>query len=197
MVATMPMPIPKGDIDFAAERSWMWKTAAEEMQAQKAHAIVMCVPNGEPVQEALAVSRMICATAAAGVPVGVYWGNGGQVHSVKFFADAVKNMSHDDMLPVMLWIGLAITGHSERGPFTLSTLGMPHFGHKELEIIDSTMPIGELRMMAYELVNYLIRTGPVLKDGDTCGGSENQRFKAEHTTSRFRKGEPVIRLHLP
>jgi hypothetical protein len=201
MIADIDMPIPQGDIDSAAPRSWMWKTAAEEMKAHKAHAITMCVPAGDAILEALAVSRLLCAAAAASQKadqsVGIYWGNGAQVHSIPFFTDAVQSMAHDDTLPVMLWVGLAISGESERGPFTLTTCGLPAFGHKEIEIIDTTKTIGELRMMTYELINYLLTRGPILQHGQTFGSSESERFKIEHTTSRFRKGDPVIRLHIP
>lgn len=194
MLAVMPAPIPQGDIDFAVARSWMWKDAAQQMAAQQAHAVAVATPSGEPVEDAMAVSRLLGAAAAAADGVGIYWGNGGQVHRPAFFIDALSAFSEGNW-PVMLWIGLEISAAGPQGPYTLTTLGLRPFGHKELEIIDSLAPIGDLRMLAYEVANYLLANGPVLEHGQTFGRSDDERMLIEHTTSRFRKGEPVIRLH--
>lgn len=196
MLMTADAPIPQGDIDAACKVSWMWKNAAAELRAQTAHVIAVTVPQGEPVAEALDVSRLLAAAAAAGNPAGVYWGNGGQAHKPAMFIDAVQTMAHDDTLPVMLSVGLRISGPSAKGPFTLTTEGMRPFGHRELEVVDTTMGIGDLRLTAYDLINYLLVHGPVIKHGHTFGDS-SQRFRVEFTTSRFRDGEPVMRLHIP
>ncbi len=194
MFARVPMPIPAGDIESACERSWMWRDAAQAMPHQKSHAIVTSTPLGEPVEEALAVSRVIAAACKAGDAVGVYWGNGGQVHKPEFFVDAVRAF---EALPVMLWVGVAVSASSPKGPFTLSTMGMRSFGHKEFEVIDAHEEPADLSMRVYELANYVLSKGPILKHGDTFGESARERIKVEHTTSKFRKGEAVIRLHVP
>ncbi len=186
-LAAMPAPIPVGDIDYAVSRSWMWPDAANCMAEQRAHAIVMTVSNNgpsNPVEEAMAVSRLIAAAAKAGDCVGVYWGNSAQVHSPEMFIDAMQ--SFEDDLPVMLWVGLAISAHGPSGPFTLSTLGLRPFGHKELEIIESRRDVGDLRMTALNLAGYVLQNGPVLKHGDTFGASETERIKVQHTMSKFR-----------
>jgi hypothetical protein len=197
MLATMRMPIPAGDIDYACKMSWMWPEAAEAFKNQHAHAIALCTPSGSATTDALALSRLLCAAAGAGKPVGIYWGSGGLVHKPKFFYDAVKEDRGDGYLPTMLWVGLAISADSNEGPYTLTSHGLRPFGHMEFEILDTHMPIGDLRMNVYNVANYLLMSGPVLKHGHTFGNSETERFKVEHTTSKFRKGERVMRLYIP
>ncbi len=199
MLAAMPMPIPQGDIDFACRGSWMWPTAATEMKAQRAHAVALTAPANDPVGEAMALSRLIAAAATAGDPAGVYWGNGGMVHKPELFIDAVKSFDGDEdggALPVVVWIGVNISADNPRGPFTLSTRGFNAFGHKELEVLETRMPIGDLRTLVYDISMYLLRSGPVLKHNDTFGRTATERMRVEHTTSKFRKNEPVIRLHI-
>ena len=144
MLAAMPMPIPKGDVDSACQLSWMWPQAAEEMKAQRAHAIVLTAPGGDPVGDAMAVSRLLAAAASAGDPAGIYWGNGSMMHKPAMFIDAVSSFDADGPPPVMLWVGVLMSADGPQGPFTITTRGMNPFGHKELEIIDA-QPRGTAR----------------------------------------------------
>jgi hypothetical protein len=196
-LAVMPVPIPHPEINDAVESSWMWSRKDTSYKEQKAHAIATATPLGTPVTDALAVSRLLAAAAKASDSIGIYWGNARLVHKAPLFIDAVKDFGGGESLPVMMWVGLAISGKSANGPFTLTTHGLNHFGHREFEIIDTSMGIGDLRMLAYRMSEYVLQKGPVLKHGDTFGGSAEERIKVEHTTSRFRKGEPVVRLLVP
>lgn len=195
ILAQAPFPIPRGDIESACERSWMWKEAEQEMAGQTSHLIVLTHAHAAPVEEAIAVSRLLAAAAKCGDPAGVYWGNCGQVHKPALFIDAMRSFTGGN-LPVMLWVGVVVSADRENGPFTLSSRGLRCFGHKELEIIDAPVSVGRLRMLAYEVINYLLLSGPVLKHGHTFGQSRTERFRVEHTTSRFRENEPVLRLHM-
>lgn len=199
MAAHMPMPIPAGDIESACDFSWMFPKAEEAMKRQKSHLIITALRGKEsgpdPIAEAMLVTRAAAAVCRASDAAGVYWGNGCQVHEPEFFIDAAKDF--DGLLPCMLWVGHAMSGESKEGPFTITTHGMRCFGHKELEIIDTTMPAGDLRGTVYDIVSYLLKTGPVFKHGQSFGPTAEDKWRIEHTTSQFRKGEAVVRLHIP
>ncbi len=197
MLLAVNAPIPQPEIDEACGVSWMWRQASSELKQQRAHAIITAVTSVPPVDAALAVTRLVAAAAKAGDPAGVYWGAGGHVHSPALFIDAAKSFGDAEMLPVMLWVGLRISGSGPKGPLTLTTHGLAPFGHNEIEIIDTRMGIGDLRTLVFETCDYLLRAGPVLRHGHTFGRSEDEQLRVEHTTSRFRTGEPVIRLHVP
>lgn len=194
VIATaIPVPIPSGDIEGAAARSWMWPEAGTAMHSQQGHFIVAAVEREPAVEAAMAVSRVAAAVSHAGKAVGIYWGNSGQVHRPDLFVEMVRDLEP----PVPLWIGIVISAEKRGGPFTLTTCGLRSFGHKELEIIDTSLGVGDLRGLAFDLANYLIENGPVLEHGHTFGRSAEEKWRVEHTTSQFRKGEPVIRLHVP
>jgi hypothetical protein len=200
VLGTMEMPIPAGDIESACAVSWMWPGAAEQMKRQRAHCVIVSAPGERrrgPLLEALAVTRAAAATCRAADAVGVYWGSAGQLHRPDFFVDAARDFAEPDGPPTMLWVGLIVSASSRNGPYTLTTRGLRPFGHKELEIIDTRLGIGDLRMAVFEVITYLLTTGPVFKHGQTFGRSAEEKWTIEHTTSRFRKREPVIRLHIP
>lgn len=195
MVAIMEAPIPHADIAAACEVSWMWPGAAAITQKQCAHAIVAVVGDRSAVESAALATRMTAALTHAGAAVGVYWGSGGMVHMPALFVDMARSILSDDGLPVPLWIGVRVSDGAAPGSFTMTTRGFSAFGHRELEVIDSRMSVGDLRILAYDFAGYALENGPVLKDGSTFGRSEEERFRVEHTNSRFRRREPVVRLH--
>ncbi len=199
MVAVMPMPIPGNEIPAACQVSWMWPDAEKQLAPHKAHAIILTSPAGSAVDEAIDISRIAACVCAAGEGLGIYWGNGGHVHKPRFFLDALNGFDSaaDGEPPSMLWVGLRISGDSAQGPYTLTTHGMADFGHRELEIIDTHMPLGDLRLLAFSTTAYLLKRGPILKHGQTFGRTAEEKLKIEHTTSQFRQGEPVLRLHIP
>lgn len=197
-LAAMPAPIPQAEIDEAADRSWMWPEAKDQMRQQKAHAIAVSTPVDEPVAEAWAATRLLAAAASAGDTCGIYWGSGGVVHKPDSFISLAKSCGEEqDMLPVMLWIGTLVSADGPKGPFTLTTYGMRAFGHKEFEIIDTRLHPSELVPMVSDWMNYLLLKGPIFKHGQTCGPTPSDKWKIEHTVSKFREGEGVIRIRIP
>ncbi len=203
MFAHVDTPIPWPEVETACQVSWMWPDAASSLKSHRSHAICVCLPGGQnttPIDAAacaLAVSRLIAAAMHAGKPAGVYWGNAGLCHKPEDFIDAVRTADEEGIHPAMLWVGVLISARGPQGPFTLTTHGLRSLGQKEFEIIDTRMPAGDLRMLAIDLAIYVLDAGPVLLDGQTFGRSAEERMRIEHTGSRFRRGEDIIRLHLP
>jgi hypothetical protein len=194
MVVPMPFPIPLPDIDSAVARSWMWPQAKEAMKHQAAHVLVTALGGPSPREAAMAATRMAAAVCRAGDPAGVYWGNGGHVIDPSYFIDLATD---DEAPPVPLWVGLVVSSQGDRGPYSLSSCGMPSLGHMELEILDSTISPTDLVDQAYSIIAYLVENGPVLEHGHTFGPDHDTKHRVEHTKSVFRKGERVLRLHVP
>lgn len=198
MVA-IPAPIPAPEIEAAAEASFMWPDAKEAMKAMRAHAILASIQDQKPTHESavqLAVlnTRLAAALCSCGSAVGVYWGSAALLHEPEAFAEFASTLLEDGTLPVMLWINIMVGAKGPKGPFNLSTHGMGSFGHKEFEILGSTMPPNDLRMMIMDVIGYVLENGPVLKHGETFGPDEDTEWSVEHTTSTITKGLPVIRL---
>lgn len=198
----MAIPIARGipgeEIPAAAERSWMWPEAAQAVARQRAHLVVASPNASDAVAAASDVTRVCAAVLKAAGPaaVGVYWGNSSQVHEPKMFMSSVTQFLNEGELPTMLWVGVVVSAPGRQGPFTVSTHGLRALGHKEFEVIDSRLGLGELRMQMFQLASYVLRSGPVLLHGQTIGPDAATKWKIEHTISRFRDGESVIRLHM-
>ena len=195
MMAFLPMPVPGEDIPEAIRGSWMIQDDSID-GAHQSHAIVVPMGSKDPVAGASLATRLLAAALRCSDSAGVYWGNGGQFHTPEVFTDLATELLDDGSLPTMLWIGVRHSAPGPRGPWTVTTIGMRPFGHLEFEIIDSTKRLGDLRMTVLELAGYVLEQGPVLKHGDTFGATPEDRTRVEHTTSKFRDNEPVIRLHM-
>lgn len=193
MFMHMPVPIPRGDVDSAVERSWMWPAAKDEMARHRSHVLVATTGEGIARESAWAASRIAAAVCRACNAVGVYWGNGGHVHEPQFFVELARDVD----APVPLWVGLVISAKTEQGPFSLSSRGMSALGHMELEIIDTSLQPTDLADAAYSLVAYLVENGPVLEHGHTFGPDTETKWRVEHVKSVFRRGERVLRLQMP
>jgi len=193
IVVPMPFPIPKPDVDEAVVRSWMWPEARAAMGAQHEHVLVTALGGASGHETSMAATRLAAAVCRAGDAVGVYWGNAGHLLEPEAFVQD----SLADVPPVHLWVGLVISGKTEDGPYSMSSCGMAELGFLELEVVDATTPPADLADVGYSLVMYLVENGSVLEDGHTFGPTAETKWRVEHTKSVFRRGERVLRLHLP
>jgi hypothetical protein len=64
----------------------------------------------------------------------------------------------------------------------------------EIEIPRIEMAPGELREWLINIIFYLLENGPVLKDGETIGGSADEKIRIRHCPSSFGHSGTVIRL---
>lgn len=192
IVAGVPTPIPMEELSAVAERSWMWPQAMAELASHKMHLLVTAFDVGA-VEQARSVTNAAAAICKVADVAGIYWGNGGQVHAPGLFVSMACGLK----VPVPLWIRTMLSAKSPKGPSTFSSFGLPSFGHKEFEVIDTRMPPDDLRDTMCAVIEYVLTNGPVLRHGDSFGPTPQDHWKVEHTTSRFREGDPVIRLHIP
>lgn len=193
MVAYMPGPIPNDEALHAVRTSWMWQGPDDPVRAHRSHAIVTAMGTGHPIDAAWDVARVSAALLSATQGAGLYWGSARQVHMPKI---AVAFAS-ESALPVPLWVGITLSGATAQGPFSAATHGLQALGHKEFEVLDSRMSIGELRMCLLDIASYVLKQGPVLKHGQTFGRSAEEKWSIVHTRSRLVDGRDVIVLGIP
>ena len=195
MAMHMPLPIPVDEVAVAAKRSWMWDEAEAKVGGQRSHVLVTAVdsePSSGSVGVARAVSYVAAAVCRAADGIGVYWGEGGHVLEGEMFVECVR----EEELPVPVWVGV-IVSEDTGGTHTLTTCGLEAFGHRELEIMRTTMSAMNLAETAWGVVAYLLDNGPVLKHGHTFGPTAEDKWRVEFGKSSFNKGQKVLRLHVP
>ncbi len=190
-LAVVPMPIPGGELDGPAATSWLWPDAQEEIGRVTAHVVTWVSGAGPQVDAHRHLTRLVSAVLRATDALGVYWGAAGQVIRADVF-DGVAHESEHGSLPVMLWVDFR--AFVENGRSALFTVGLGAFGLMELEIAPSEREVGELRELAVGVASYLIEHGPVVGDGHTVGGSEDERVVVRHAPSMIDRPGTVYRL---
>lgn len=182
-LAHMPAPVPGGEAEANADGNFLWPNGREEAAAHQSHVIVTSVGGGDltPVQSAIAVSRIALVALQLYDGIGVYWGNACVCNSRAIFEDFCEDIS-EEHVPVPVWLRFQLTRPSaeESG---LYTLGMAQFGLMDIEVDSCSMPVGDLFEFVSNIAHYLIQSGPVIEDGNTVGGSEDERILVRHLPS--------------
>lgn len=196
MLAHMPLPIPEGEAERYAEGNVLWPDGEAEVAEHTSHVIVTNICGGEQsaLDSAIEVSRLALVALELFNGLGVYWGNGNVCHSRSIFEGFCEDMS-EHHVPVAMWLRLQPVAISE-GEIGLYTLGMQQFGLMDLEVERCRLPLGELVQFVSGVAQYLVQNGPVIKDGDTVGGSETERIKVHHRPSLSQPPRPVYKIVL-
>jgi hypothetical protein len=74
------------------------------------------------------------------------------------------------------------------------TLGMRQFGLMEIEVDRSDKSVQELFEFIANIAHYLIQSGPVIADGNTVGGTPEQRILVHHRPSMVDKNRKVYKI---
>lgn len=121
--------------------------------------------------------------------IGVYRDELGVVHPpemVKTLADLLT----DGQVPLPLWVNIRLgDGDTNRG----RTLGLPAFGHVDVEIVESVRPLEDIYRVLASVANYVISSDTYLLPGQTLGLSETESFEISQDISDA-DGATVMRL---
>lgn len=196
--APLPADVFQGD---AHQALWSeWQAAA---RSQRAHVIVTNLSTASDAQGKADESALVFATAAtlsAMLPttVGVSWAMAALFIAPSAFQQAAAAMRRDQ-LPVQYiikprWYADPPQNRSSLG---MLTLGLLPFVGREIDHPPSGEQPGAIYARCMNLALYLIRSGPVINDGDTIGQTPTQRisvrFGAYGSTPTYRLDVSAIR----
>jgi Domain of unknown function (DUF4261) len=182
-LAHMPAPIPKLEAEENADHNFLWPNGRAEAAQHRSHVIVTNIGAGDqtPLQSAITVSRLALVALKLFDGMAVYWGNASVCNSRQVFEGFCENISEEHVpVPVLLRFQPVRASNDEIG---LYTLGMGQFGLMDVEVDRCRMNLQELFEFVCNIALYLIQSGPVIADGNTVGGSENQRILVQHRSS--------------
>jgi hypothetical protein len=194
-LAHIPAPIPDGEAEENADRNFLWPNGRQEAAAHRSHAIITNMGSGReqsPVQSALEVSRLALVALELFDGLGVYWGNACVCNSRQVFEGFCEDIS-EEHFPVPVWLRFQVVRPAE-GEVGLYTLGMQQFGLMDIEVDRCTMRPQNLFEFVSNIAHYLIQSGPVIADGNTVGGSEEERILVRHRPSMIDKGRRVYKI---
>lgn len=196
-ISFMPTPIPWSDLEGPCSTAWYWPEAKDMMKKHEAH-IVLSIMSDNPEKSVLdrviTLTRLTASVAKATNALGIYWGSGTLVQSPEYFINECIELD-PNYLPLDLWIDFRV----EQQPgdkYNIITTGMDAFGHMEIEIINSSQPPFDSFEFAFNVGNYLLKNGPVINDGDTIGGDENQKIQVKYNKSVWDRPNQVMNILL-
>lgn len=171
-VSFMPGPVPEEEAERGAATNSMWSGAVENAKRHRAHLLVGVLRQGQPKTVAASLLVKLCdACLLQADALGVY--TAGTVFEPGFYRDGARVMREGE-LPFLNWVhfGLVESGKGVHG----YTYGLESFGRDELEILDSTADPREVRDLLFTVAAYVISQNVVLRDGETLGYTDAQRF---------------------
>jgi hypothetical protein len=188
----MDLPYPDS-VDTVAEFAHWWPNALSDIARSKAHFLISCSWRNHSRLEAHMRQLILVRELIEQLPViGVLWGS--SLTQTELFKEEFTS-TQEDGLPFSLWV-LIQYSKQPNGNLLISTLGMRDFEAMEIET-ESSLPFDETFDLVRDVGSYILAEGPVIKDGDTIGLSEEQKIRVRHTRS-FRTGDdtPVYWLEL-
>lgn len=193
-LAHMPAAIPGAEAEENADRNFLWPEGREEASSHRSHVIVTNIGAGEqsPIQSAIAVSRLALVALRLFDGIGVYWGNASVCNSRAVFQDFCHDMS-DEHVPVPVWLRFQLVRTADDG-IGMYTLGMRQFDLMDIEVDRCTMDASDLFEFVSNIAHYLIQSGPVIADGNTVGGSAEERILVHHRPSMIDKKKVVYKI---
>lgn len=194
-IALVPKPIPWPQLEGPAATAWYWPQAVEALQSHAAHLLITIVDDGtQPVEKALALTRLTAAAALTTPASGIFWGLGRLVHSPGAFVDQAVQM-HERNLPLYLWVDFRIE-RLEDGTLRLYSTGLEPLGGQELESSGFSGTPQELLEYAYNIAHYLVTTKKSVNDGDTFGLTDDIQATVRRAPSMFDDRLEVLQLVL-
>ncbi|WP_244547497.1 DUF4261 domain-containing protein [Bradyrhizobium sp. OK095] len=92
--------------------------------------------------------------------------------------------------PFTLWVD--ILPFRSEAKIGAVTMGLSAFAGREIEFETGKLPPSVMIDKVTGLAAYLVEHGAVVKDGDTFGGDEHERFTARYRASERFAGLPVL-----
>jgi hypothetical protein len=176
-ISFMPAPIPTGEAEAAAD-NLLWPDGPASAK-HASHAIVSYSPaSGDPVDGLLGLSRLAVAALDAMDGIAVYWGNGSLTVPAALFREFASGATRSH-LPLPIWVRFQPWA-PRPDVVGIYTVGLSQFGLMDIECDGSPWKAGRLTEFCMDLAHYLVTSGPVVKDGETVGSSEDERITVRH-----------------
>jgi hypothetical protein len=222
MVGFMPGPVPWSDLEGPARCAWHWKDATKILKAHRCHLIVGVSDGDEPeggdqkakqpaakkrrrqsadshrqlLDQSIRLTLLTAAVCAAAQRAsGVYWSAGTAVTPAETFVKLAQEMTPESF-PLHAWIEFRIFPDDEGKRWSVFTTGLAALGLMEIEVRDVLGEPPDLVTRVMDVAQYLVQEGPVLKDGDTLGSSEEEKLLIHHVRSKWDREGPVLWIEM-
>src|SRR5215203_703186 len=148
-IGHMPAPIPHGDLESTSAYAYNWESVLQEVSEHNSHLIVSVMGNSEDtVKHFKLFTQVVCALLRTTNSIGVYMGSQSLLIPKQDYLDEAHFMD-EACLPLNLWIyfGLEVSDRGNSG----YTYGLKEFGKAELEILDSSRSLEDIRAFLFNI----------------------------------------------
>lgn len=186
-VAHMDVPIPTGDIEGTAQYAYNWQTALEDTKNHQSHLIVSLMQDGnDQIKRFKIFTQVLCSLLRTTNAIGVYKGNQSLLILKEDYLNEAEAMS-EEYMPLNLWIyfGLRVTDNGNSG----YTYGLKEFNKTEIEVVNSSKSLEDIRGFLFNIAHYVLDYDVTFEDGQTVGGSEDEKIAIRHSKGQFVEGD--------
>ncbi len=195
---TINKPIPAETFDTALRTSHGLRNGAQLISDHKAHLIISPLnavkDQLQAIYAALSVMTLTDIIANRSKPLGYFWSNSEILQDHDQFAQALagaekamgkftaKERDPWYDLPVTCWVGMRMISPDRKTKFGAVTQGLAAITGFEIQIEPFQAKPAEVAKHLYGMASYALNHGPMIKDGDTIGISQQQRFRIRRQT---------------
>lgn len=192
VIGFLPAPIPNNEAVHRAMGNYMCPNAVDVAKAHTAHLMVTVIAQTQSSEIALMklYSKIVATILKQNTAIGVY--TSGTVFTADFYQKVTQQYLADDENPIMLWVFVGL-GQNEQGN-QLYTIGMNKFNKDEMEILNSPLPMQTLHTSLLSMCSYIITANLTLKDGETVGFSETQKWQITRSKSVYADSEMSLKV---
>ncbi|HFA49747.1 MAG TPA: DUF4261 domain-containing protein [Bacteroidetes bacterium] len=187
MIAMIPAPVPGDELENAVEYCYLWKDARSALN-NKSHIIIAVVGENSKLDLYKKYTKMAAIILKHSDATGIYMGGQTLVLSKDFFIKNADSMD-GNKLPLFNWIYFG-KKQSDKGN-SVYTYGLKEFGLEELEIVDSKKTMEEILGFIYDIAHYTISGNIILNDGETVGGTEEEKIKISYSNGVHLDGKTL------
>ncbi|MBR0709227.1 MULTISPECIES: DUF4261 domain-containing protein [Bradyrhizobium] len=190
-VMSMPAPIPD-DSSLWSRAATTWPEGKAVAARHRGHLIVSVLGQNQQPLSAARLTTAVIGALIATMPqcCGVVW-NGKVARSADLWLDmSIQSFAPFPDYPSALWVDI-LPFRSAAGIGAV-TMGLSAFAEREIQFETDKLTLATLMSKVDGLAVYLVENGRVVKDGDTFGRDERERFAVRYKNSDQFGGLPVF-----
>lgn len=189
MVIPIDKPLPWDKADEARSISPLWQGDRDRFLGHQAHWIVAIFGDDPPLTEARELSKFLTMLASEiGEVSAVGWGPSAMWMDRETFSSLAN--SSDQVERVTAWVAVLVGDH--KGQLAGYSAGLDALGLMDIEVFGYPGEPGELMAWIYDMANYVVGREAVIKEGETVGQTEAEKFPIRHKRSQFDRNEKVM-----
>ena len=179
-------PVGNNEAIENAKNNFLWPQAVEQAQKHRTHLVISVMKGEDKIKQSIIYTKVATSALKLEGALGIYqWPT---VFSPNNYIQIAQIIHHDE-LPIMNWVYFGL--YPDEDCFSGYTMGLDHFGKKEIEVIKTKNSPEKLYDFLINISTYVIEEDAELLDGETIGFSEEEKLPIIHSPGVSVQGESI------